>query len=91
MNADEPAAAYHRSVRLYQISNHRHNYNIQKYEPLVINMVESGNYHFENKTFIISVKYETVYATAQTVAYTLTLQAMNAREVTQFHLVNIAC
>ena len=28
---------------------------------------------------------------AQTVAYTLTLRAMNAREVTQFHLVNIAC
>ena len=24
-------------------------------------------------------------------AYTLTLRAMNAREVTQFHLVNIAC
>ena len=23
-------------------------------------MVESGNYHFENKTFIISVKYGTV-------------------------------
>ena len=41
-------------------------------------MVESGNYHFENKTFII-------------IAYTLTLRAMNAREVTQFHLVNIAC
>ena len=63
MNAYEPAAAYHRSVRLlYQISNHRLNYNIitQKYEPLVIHMVESGNYHFENKRFIISVKYGTV-------------------------------
>jgi hypothetical protein len=33
------------------LSNHR---------PLVINMVESGNYHFENKTFIILVKYGTV-------------------------------
>ena len=47
MNAYEPAAAYHRSVRLlYQI---RLNYNInntQKYEPLVIDMVVSGNYHF---------------------------------------------
>ena len=28
---------------------------------------------------------------AQTVAYTLTLRAMNAREMTQFHLDNIAC
>ena len=28
---------------------------------------------------------------AQTVEYTLTLHAMNAREVTQFNLVNIAC
>ena len=34
-------------------------------------MVESGNDHLENKTFII-------------IAYTLTLRAMNAREVTQF-------
>ena len=41
-------------------------------------MVGSGNYNLENKTFII-------------IAYTLTLRAMNAREVTQFHLVNIAC
>ena len=73
-------------------------------------MIESGNYHLENKTFIISVKYGTVpyfiyrvasislkilvtlhNQVAQTVAYTLTLRAMNAREVTQFHLVNIAC
>ena len=64
MNAYEPAAAYHHSVRLlYQISNHILNYNIintQKYEPLFINMVKSGNYHFENKTFILSVKYGTV-------------------------------
>ena len=63
MNAYKPAAAYHRSVRLlYQISNDRLNYNIntQKYEPLVIKMVESGNYYFENKTFILSVKYGTV-------------------------------
>ena len=28
---------------------------------------------------------------AQTVAYTLTLCAMNAREIIQFHLVNITC
>ena len=59
MNAYKPAGAYHRSVRLlYQI---RLNYNIitQNYKPLVINMVESGNYHFKNKTFIISVKYGT--------------------------------
>ena len=34
--------------------------NTQKYEPLVINMVKSGNYHFENKTFILSVKYGTI-------------------------------
>ena len=63
MNAYEPATAYHRSVRLlYQISNHRLNYNIitHKYEPLIINVVEYGNYHFENKTFILSVKYVTV-------------------------------
>ena len=43
------------------LSNHRLSYNTQKYEPLVINMVESGNYHFENKTFIILVKYGTVW------------------------------
>ena len=60
MNAYEPAAAYHRSVRLlYQIID-LIIINTQKYEPLVINMVESGNYHFENITFIISVKYGTV-------------------------------
>ena len=62
MNAYEPAA-YHHSVRLlYQISNHRLNYNIintQKYEPLIIYMFKSRNYHFENKTFILSVKYGT--------------------------------
>ena len=34
---------------------------------------------------------QTVAYTAQTVAYTLTLRAMNAREITQIHLVNIAC
>ena len=60
MNAYEPAAAYHRSARLlYQISNHRLNYNIiitQKYEPLV----KSRNYQFENKTFILTVKNGTV-------------------------------
>jgi hypothetical protein len=63
MNAYEPAAAYHRSVRLlYQISNHRlnNNKNTQKYDPLVINIVKSGNYNFENKTLIFSVKYGTV-------------------------------
>ena len=64
MNAYEPAAAYHCSVRLlYEISNHRLNHNIintQKHEPQIINMVKSGNYHFENKTFILSVKYGTV-------------------------------
>ena len=56
MNAYKPAAAYHRSVRLlYQISYNILNYkiiNTQKYEPLVINMVKSRNYHFKNKTFI---------------------------------------
>ena len=60
MNAYESAGAYHRSVRLlYQI---RLNYNIitQKYEPYVINMAESGNYHLENKTFNLSVKHGTV-------------------------------
>ena len=31
--------------------------NTQKYEPLVINMVKSRNDNFENKTFILSVKY----------------------------------
>jgi uncharacterized membrane protein YbaN (DUF454 family) len=64
MNAYEPAAAYHHSVRLlYQISNHRLNCNIintLKYEPYVINMVKYRNYHFENKMFILSVKYGTV-------------------------------
>jgi hypothetical protein len=62
MNAYEPAAAYHRSVRLlYQISNHNLIIiNTPKYEPLGINMVKSGNYHFENKTFILSVKYGTI-------------------------------
>ena len=34
--------------------------NTQKYEPLVINMVKSGNDHFENKMFILSVKYGTI-------------------------------
>ena len=105
MNAYEPAGAYHRSVRLlYQISNHRLNYNITH-----INMVESRNYNFENKTDgIPKSKYSCYIAqpsmlchnyakfgqtsqVAQTVAYTPTLRAMNAREVTQFHLVNIAC
>ena len=64
MNAYEPAAASHRSVRLlYQISTHKLNYNIintQKYEPLVINMVKSVKYYFKYKTFILSVKYGTV-------------------------------
>ena len=32
----------------------------QKHEPLVINMVKSGNYNFENKTLILSVKYGTI-------------------------------
>ena len=44
------------------LSNHRLNYNIintQKYEPLVIIMVKSGNYNLENKTFILSVNYGT--------------------------------
>ena len=62
MNAYEPAAAYHHSVRLlYQISNHilKHN-NTQKHEPSVINMGKFGKYHFENKTFILSMKYGTV-------------------------------
>ena len=87
-------------------------------------MVESGNYHLENKTFILSVNYGTVpgfhlmggihkskysYYIAQPsmlchnyikfwqirwpklLHKTLRLRAMNAREVTQFHLVNIAC
>ena len=57
MNAYEPNGAYHRSVRLlYQI---RLNYNIT-HRNASLNMVESGNYHLENKTFILSVKYGTV-------------------------------
>ena len=49
MNAYEPAAAYHRSVRLlYQIIDL---VITQKYEPYVINMVKSRNYHFENHPF----------------------------------------
>ena len=61
MNAYEPAAAYPRSVRLlYQIIDYNIINSTQKYESLVINMFESGNYHFENKTFILSVKYGTV-------------------------------
>ena len=50
MDTYEPAAAYHPSVRLLT----------QKYEPWVINMVESVNYHLENKTFILSAKYGTI-------------------------------
>ena len=44
------------------LSNHRRNTkkNTQKYEPWVINMVKSGNYHYENKMFILSVKYGTI-------------------------------
>ena len=42
--------------------------NAQKYEPLVINMVKSRNCHFENKTFILSVKYGTVPYLVQRVA-----------------------
>ena len=61
MNAYEPAAAYHCSVRLlYQI---RLNYNIITHRitsALVINMVESRNYYIEMKTYILSVKDGTV-------------------------------
>ena len=60
MNTYEPAGAYHCSVRLlYQIID-LIIINTQNYEPLVINMVKSGNYHLESKLLILSVKYGTI-------------------------------
>ena len=52
MNAYKRSAAFRKIIDLIII-------NTQKYEPLVINMVKSGNYNFENKTFILLVKYGT--------------------------------
>ena len=61
MNAYEPAAATAQSdcSIKYQIID-LIIINTQKCEPLVFNMVKSGNYNFKNKTFILSVKYGTI-------------------------------
>ena len=86
MNAYEPAAAYHHPVRLlYQIIDSI-TINTHKYEPLVINMVKSGNYNFENKTSILSVKYGNVLYFIERVA-TLSLNIAVTLHNLQCHVI----
>jgi hypothetical protein len=68
----------------------------QKYEPLVINMVKSRNSHFENKTFILSVKYGTVMYFIKRLAIlslniSVTLHNLQCYVIIMEHSVKLVC